>query len=174
MSKDELAERNKNSKYYYIMAIWGLLACCCSLSSSVVGGFVGGFIPKTGPHLLKVSGAGKVFSKENMDFYDVNLSDPTRLTPGFKLYEKEKDKVDKFCSDVKSWGEWQKNLLDGDTYHGPGDVFTLAGSKPTKEALFEGFGERDRGHLDDHVFAYCAANAQSFRKLTTVGEGTAS
>lgn len=150
-----------------------MLACCCSsLSASAAGGYFGGLIPNTGPHFLKVSGATQLLSKENLDFFDENLSDPTRLTPGFKLYEKEKDKVDKYCSDLKVLTEWERTLGEGDTYKGPDKVFTLGGMKGKEEVLFEKMGDREL--VNSRYVTYCKANAQSYRILqSSMGEGTA-
>ena len=156
-----------------------MLACCCSsLSASAAGGYFGALIPNTEPHFLKVSGATQLLSKENMDFFDVNLSDPTRRSPGFKLYEKEKDKVDTFCSDLKVLFEWEKSLEEGDTYKGPDKVFTLGGMKGKGEILTEKIPQSIV-----EVQEYCQANAQSYKELETdtgtammggsLGEGTA-
>lgn len=143
-----------------------MLACCCSsLSASAAGGYFGALIPNTEPHFLKVSGATQLLSKENMDFFDENLSDPTRRSPGFKLYETEKDKVDTFCSDLKVLFEWEKSLEEGDTYKGSDKVFTLGGMKGKDKILDEKFP----GLIENigELRQYCMANAQSYRELET-------
>jgi|TARA_R110000823_G_C15801715_1_gene487245 hypothetical protein len=141
-----------------------MLACCCSsLSASAAGGYFGALIPNTEPHFLKVSGATQLLSKENMDFFDENLSDPTRRSPGFKLYETEKDKVDTFCSDFKVLME----------YEGPDKVFTLGGMKGKEKIMSEKIPELLYQSVGE-VRQYCKANAQSYRVLqSSMGEGTA-
>ena len=134
-----------------------------SLSSSTVAGvYVGGFIPKTGPHIRKVSGASKLFSSGNMKFYDTYLDDPTRLCsfpnepvgPCLEksgLYANKEEEVDKFCYDLKIFNGWLEDPETDLTEK----IFTLGGMKSSEDVTRAAFGKRDAAYLQTPVKEYC-------------------
>ena len=131
-----------------------LLAFISSLSlssSTVTGVYVGGFIPKTGPHIRKVSGASELFSSGNMDFYDDYLTDPTNLTQDSGLYANKEEEVDKFCYDLKTFNRWLEDPETDVTEK----VFTLGGMKSSGDVTRAAFGKRDEVYLQTPVKEYC-------------------
>ena len=131
-----------------------LLAFMASLSlsfSTVTGVYAGGFIPATGPHIRKISGASKLFSSGNMDFYDKHLIDPANLTQDSVLYANKEEEVDKFCYDWKTFNAWLENP-ETDLSK---EVFTLGGMKASGDVTREAFGKRDQLYLEGSVAEYC-------------------
>lgn len=131
-----------------------LLAFMASLSSSfstVTGVYAGGFIPNTGPHIRKISGASTLFSSGNMDFYDKHLIDPTNLTQDSDLYANKEGEVDKFCYDLKIFNGWLENPETDLSKK----VFTIGGMKASGDVTREAFGKRDQVYLEGSVAEYC-------------------
>ena len=131
-----------------------LLAFISSLSLSsctLTGVYAGGFIPKTGPHIRKVSGASELFSSGNMDFYDDYLTDPTNLTQDSGLYANKEEEVDKFCYDLKTFNRWLEDPETDVTEK----VFTLGGMKSSGDVTRAAFGKRDEVYLQTPVKEYC-------------------
>jgi len=118
-----------------------LLALCCLSSSSVVGGFFGGFIPGTGPHYLKVTGLGELGKYESLRTRLINTLKPIDGEDEKKAKIEEfrvsnSDEIDEYCAAIKKFAEQT-------AYKGPTTVFTIDGTKTDRELVTQTLGSND-------------------------------
>jgi hypothetical protein len=135
-----------------------LLALCCLSSSSVAGGFFGGFIPRTGPHFKKVSGINDVLKLKTFlnDYYEKASGKKNEKERKLIIDEFRKsnpDEVTSFC-DIAKKAQKNRNTPPYDTVR---EVLTLGGMKHTHVVSTEALQSIGPGaqYLEVAANAFC-------------------
>jgi hypothetical protein len=168
-----------------------LIVCamsCCSSSISGIGGFFGGFIPRTEPHLLRVTEADKLkkiveeFVEQNEKKKELLSSFPDPGPDLSTLLSDEQrveyiDIVRQFADDLRD-GDLCKMVKDATDEDGnfigkkvlkeyADTVYTLNGTKSKDDVFNEYVGVDDqlsKGEIDEYS-RICTASDEEFQSM---------
>ena len=134
------------------MAAIVLVLCCLSSSAGVVGGFFGGFIPGTEPHLLKTLNAPKFkkiveglkIYKADQDEYEKKFADDDDERLRVLKNSKDKLRVSDTCDRAREIiGSEENNKFKPIYRDYPDDIFTLDGTKRKDDVWEKAIGIDD-------------------------------
>ena len=160
---------------------------CCSSSVSGIGGFVGGFIPRTEPHLLRVTEADKM-KKIVEEFVELDEKKKDQLSsfpdpgPDLSILSDEQrveyiDIVRQFADDLRD-GDLCKTVKDATDEDGNfigkkvlkeyvDTVYTLDGTKSKGDVFNEyiGIGDQISKSDIDNYTRICTASDEEYEAM---------